>query len=73
MILSGKSLLQQHADNRPKQEKGRRTDHERDITTADFERMRKEVDILGTFSVVFIKLLSNASPDKGLLSKQSTV
>lgn len=50
MILSGKSLLQQHADSRlPKQDQGRRTDHERGITTADFEKMRKEVDILGTF------------------------
>ncbi|BDA46142.1 hypothetical protein COCOBI_08-2340 [Coccomyxa sp. Obi] len=48
LILSGKSLLQQPADSRlPRQKQGGRTDHERDITRADFEKMRKEVDILG--------------------------
>lgn len=74
MILSGKSLLQQHADSKlPKQEQGRRTDHERDITAADFERMRKEVDILGTVPCHLHKLLLNASSGEGLVSEQSTL
>lgn len=48
LIMSGKSIHHQESVCQPsRQDDGRRTDHERDITMPDFEKMRKEVDTLG--------------------------
>ncbi|EIE24172.1 hypothetical protein COCSUDRAFT_53249 [Coccomyxa subellipsoidea C-169] len=48
LIMSGRSIHEQKTSSRvSRQDDGRRTDHEREITSQDFEKMRKEVDTLG--------------------------
>lgn len=46
--MSGRSIHEQKTSSRvSRQDDSRRTDHERELTSQDFEKMRKEVDTLG--------------------------